>query len=194
VELRRKSKVAIKLEPPRVEVDVPAGAATLGSANAPVTIVEFTDYQCPFCQRAQATVDELMIEYGDKVRLVSRDYPLDFHARAKFASRAARCAGDQKKFWEYHQDLLRKPTDYSDEDLQKRAAALKMDVPAFKTCVASDRHDAAIKVDEEAGKRLGVSGTPAFFINGRMINGARPKAQFVSVIEEELTRVASTSR
>ncbi len=192
-ELRRKSKVSFKLEPPRVDVEVPKGAPSLGPASAPVTIVEFTDYQCPYCQRAQSTVDEIVAQYGSQVRLVSRDYPLDFHERAKFASRAARCAAEQNKFWEYHQDLLRQPTDYSDDDLGRRALSLKLDGAAFKTCLASDRHDAAIKADEEAGRRLGVSGTPAFFINGRMIAGARPKAQFASVIDEELQRTSGAA-
>jgi protein-disulfide isomerase len=187
-ELRGKSTVRIALDAPRMNVLVPADAPVLGDKNAPITIVEFTDYQCPFCHRAQDTVEQILGQYPGKVRLVAKDFPLDIHPRAIAASRAAKCAAEQKKFWEYHRDLLKNATDYSDEDLKKRAAALGMDVAAFSTCIASDRYDASIKASFEEGQGLGVSGTPTFFVNGIAMVGARPMADFREQIETELAR------
>jgi protein-disulfide isomerase len=185
-ELRGKAKVRIALEPPRAVVAIPAGSPTLGPATAPVTIVEFSDYQCPYCHRAQGTVDELMAEYKDKVRLVHRDFPLDNHTEAVPAARAARCAGEQGKFWEYHRGLLNAPGDFSEQDFKGRAAALGLDGPRFETCFQSKHHDEAIRASVEDGARIGVTGTPAFFINGRMLFGARPIEQFREVIDAEL--------
>src|SRR5436309_2824945 len=92
--LKQKAKVHIKLEPPRQTVEIPKDWPSVGPANAPITIVEFTDYQCPYCQRAQMTIDEVLAQYGPKVRLIPRDFPLEFHNRALYASRAVHCAGD----------------------------------------------------------------------------------------------------
>jgi protein-disulfide isomerase len=187
-DLRGKSTVRIALDAPRMDVAIPADAPVLGDKNAPVTIVEFTDYQCPFCHRAQDTVEQVLTQYPGKVRLIAKDFPLDIHPRAIAASRAARCAAEQKKFWEYHRDLLKTATDYSDEDLKKRAASLGMDVPAFSTCIASDRYDASIKASFDEGQQLGVNGTPTFFVNGIALFGARPMADFKEQIESELAR------
>jgi protein-disulfide isomerase len=187
-ELRHKGKVQIKLEPPRQNVEVPKGAPAVGPDSAPVTIVEFTDYQCPYCQRAQNTLDEIIAQYGTKIRVIPRDFPLEFHNRAMFAARAVHCAGDQKKFWEYHTDLLRRPSDLSDTDLEHRASTLGLDANSFKTCVASTKHDEAIKASQKAGESVEVRGTPAFFINGRFVNGAMSKSAFALIIDDELSR------
>jgi protein-disulfide isomerase len=187
-ELRSKGKVRVALDPPRAHVAIPAGAPALGPASAPVTIVEFSDYQCPYCKRAQGVVDELVAKYKDKIRLVHRDFPLDNHPGAVPAARAARCADEQGKFWDYHRGLLMTPGDFSDEDLRSRAASLGLDASKFDTCLKSDRHDAAIRASVEDGQRIGVTGTPAFFINGRMLFGARPIEQFQEVIEAELAQ------
>jgi protein-disulfide isomerase len=189
--LREKAVILTRLEAPRVAVDVPANAPSLGPASAPITIVEFTDYQCPYCHRAQGTVDEILAKYGDKVRFIHQDFPLDSHPRAIFASRAARCAGDQGKYWEYHRGLLSQPTDFSDADLVKRAAGLSLATAEFKTCVDSKKHDEVIRAAQKAGSALGVSGTPAFFVNGRMLSGARPREQFEQIIDQELAKIAS---
>jgi protein-disulfide isomerase len=192
-DLRARSKVTVRLDAPRVEVKIADDAPSLGPAKAPVTLVEFSDYQCPFCHRAQATVDELLRKYGDKLRFIHQDFPLESHPRAIFASRASRCAGDQGKYWEYHRGLLSQPTDFSDADLVKRAEGLSLDAAAFKTCVDSKKHDGVIRAAQKAGSDLGVTGTPAFFVNGRMLSGARPIAQFEAVIDEELARVSTAS-
>lgn len=187
-ELREKAGVRVLLQPTRAEVPVPASAHSLGPADARVTIVEFTDYQCPFCQRAQETVEEVLRRYEGKVRLVYRDLPLEMHSRAFAASKAARCAGDQGRFWDFHRSLLASPADFSDADLQRRAGELGLKAEAFASCLASDRHDAAIREGLADASRLGVSATPTFFINGRMLSGARPFEQFREIIEEELAQ------
>jgi protein-disulfide isomerase len=173
-------------------VAIPAGAPSLGPASAPVTIVEFSDYQCPYCRRAQNTVDELVAKYKDKVRLVHRDFPLDGHPRAFPAARAARCAGEQGRFWDYHRGLLVGTGDFSDQDFKSRAQALGLDGSKFDACLQSPRHDQEIRASVEDGTRIGVTGTPAFFINGRMLFGARPIEQFQEVIDSELSQGGAT--
>lgn len=191
-ELAARSSVKVLLEPPRLDVPVPEGAFAKGPATAPVTIVEFSDYQCPFCRRAHPTVEQLLADYGDKIRFVYRDYPLNFHPRAVPASVAARCAADQGKFWEYHNNLMVNQGDLSDTDLSKRAADLGLDEAEFATCTTEKRHEDAIQASFEDGAALGVTGTPAFFINGRAIVGARPVADFKQVIDDELSRLEGT--
>jgi len=187
-ELRSKAKVRVVLDAPRAHVAIPAGAPTLGPASAPVTIVEFSDYQCPYCRRAQEVVDELVAKYKDKIRLVHRDFPLEGHPRAFPAARAARCAHEQGKFWDYHRGLLTGTGDFSDQDFKSRAQALGLDAGKFDTCLQSPRHDEEIQASLEDGTRIGVTGTPAFFINGRMLFGARPVEQFHELIDAELQR------
>jgi protein-disulfide isomerase len=185
-ELFDKAAVKLALAPPRAEVPLPKNAPVLGPATAPVTMVAFTDYQCPYCHRAQNTVDQLMTRYAGKVKLVHQDFPLDGHAQAFPAARAAWCAGEQGKFWEYYKSLMTVPGDLSETDLATRATGLSLDAGSFKTCATSDRHDATIREGAEAGARLGVSGTPAYFINGRMLTGAQPFEEFQKVIDSEL--------
>jgi protein-disulfide isomerase len=185
-ELRGKAKVAVRLEAPRATVVIPAGAPATGPATAPVTIVEFTDYQCPYCHRAQAVIDEVLQRYAGKVRFVHLDFPLDGHPEAVPAARAARCAGEQGRFWEYHRSMMSRPGPLDTADLRGRAATLKLDPVKFNPCLASDRYDEAIQAELRHGSELGVSGTPAYFVNGRMLSGARPIESFVQVIEAEL--------
>jgi protein-disulfide isomerase len=187
-ELIDKAGVKVALEAPRTEVPVPANAPAMGPANAPITIVAFTDYQCPYCHRAQNTMDQILTQYAGKVRLVHRDFPLEGHAQAFPAARAAWCAGEQGKFWEYYKSLMSVSGDMAEADLLSRAEGLKLDSAAFKACSASDRHDAAIREGADTGARLGVTGTPGYFINGRMLTGAQPIEQFQQVIDAELSR------
>jgi protein-disulfide isomerase len=185
-ELRAAARVVVRLEVPRVAVAIPKGAPATGPASAPVTIVEFTDYQCPYCHRAQSVMDELLSKYKDRVRLVHLDFPLDGHPQATPAARAARCAGEQGRFWPYHHDLMTEQGPLDDADLKRRAAALHLDARTFATCLASRKHDAAIQASVHQGEELGVTGTPAYFINGRMVSGARPLESFTEVIDSEL--------
>jgi len=187
-ELRAGKTIDVRLDPPRVEVAIPASAPTMGAASAPVTIVEFTDYQCPFCHRAQSTIEEVLKRYEGKVRFVHLDFPLDSHPGAVPAARAARCAGQQGRFWEYHKSLMSSPGSLDTKDLTGRAARLNLDGSRFAACIGSDDLDDAIRSDLEQGAALGVTGTPAYFINGRMISGARPLETFTTAIDAELAR------
>jgi protein-disulfide isomerase len=186
--LREKAKVKIALEPPRATVPIPASAPTLGPDGAPVTIVQFVDYQCPFCHRAQSTIDQILSSYPGKVQLVHRDFPLDGHPQAMPAARASRCAGEQGKFWDYHRSLMSTKGPMDDGDLKSRAASLKLDPTAFATCLASDRFDAAIHAAFDEGTRAGVNSTPSYFVNGRMMTGALPFEDFREVVDSELER------
>jgi protein-disulfide isomerase len=186
--LREKAGIKVALEPPRATVPVPASAPTLGPNGAPVTIVQFVDYQCPYCHRAQSTIDEILSKYPGKVQLVHRDFPLDGHPQAMPAARASRCAGEQGKFWDYHRSLMTAKGPMDDADLKSRAAALKLDPVAFSTCLASDRFDATIRSAFDDGTRVGVNSTPTYFVNGRMMTGALPFDEFREVVDSELDR------
>jgi protein-disulfide isomerase len=185
-ELREEAAVTVRLAPPRVAVDIPRGAPATGPSDAPVTIVEFTDYQCPYCHRAQGTVEQILEDYEGRVRFVHLDYPLGNHSGAVPAARAARCAGEQGRFWDYHRHLMTTRGALDDADLMARAASLKLDERAFAKCLASERHDEAIEAEFDLGSKVGVSGTPAYFINGRMVSGARPFPHFAEIIDSEL--------
>jgi len=185
-DLRRAASVSVRLEPPRIDVKIPAGAPATGPKDAPVTIVEFTDYQCPYCHQSQRAIDEVLSRYSGKVRLVHLDFPLDIHAEAVSAARAARCAGEQGKFWEFHRSLMVQKGSMDEDDLKARAKTLELQERAFGSCLASDRHDDAIRAELHQGTELGVTGTPAYFVNGRMLSGSQPVDSFVDVIDAEL--------
>lgn len=183
--LREQATVKVLLEQPRTEVKIPAGTAVLGPPDAKVTIVEFSDYLCPYCQSAEEVVTKVLARYQGKVKFIHRDLLLG-RPRSLPVAKAALCAGDQGKFWDYRHHLLTATGDWSDQDLEARAARLGLRMPDFKSCLASDRHEAAIQASTEEGNRLGVSGTPTFFINGRRMVGARSEAQFDEIIQAEL--------
>lgn len=188
--LRQNANVKYELpEPARGPVERKQVAATgpsKGPENAPVTIVEFSDFQCPFCSRAIGTVDEVTKTYGDKVRLVFRQFPLDFHKQAQKAAEASLCANDQGKFWDMHDKLFANQSALGVDDLKKYAAELKLDTAKFNACLDSGEKAATVKADQADGSKVGVNGTPAFFINGVMLSGAQPFDEFKSVIDAEL--------
>jgi protein-disulfide isomerase len=185
--LRAKTAITIALEPPRVKVAEGGGAAR-GPADAPIAIVEFSDFECPFCLRAFPTVTELLKTYGDRIRLAYRHYPLPNHPNARPAAEAAACANEQGKFWQYHDRLFSSPGKLSGSDLKQHAAELGLDPTAFNACVDTRKYQKAVDADIAAGEAVGVSGTPAFFINGRPVFGAMPIENFKQIIEEELAR------
>ncbi|MFP2960145.1 thioredoxin domain-containing protein [Myxococcus sp. 1LA] len=190
-ELRKSANVKLTLpEPPRppaVRKQVAAtGAAKGGPEGAPVTIVEFSDFQCPFCSRANPALAQVQQEYGDKVRIVFRHFPLDFHKEAPKASEASLCAGDQGKFWEMHDALFANQQALGVDALKKHAADLKLDTAKFNACLDSGEKGAIVQKDLAEGKQAGVTGTPAFFINGILLSGAQPFDEFKSIIDAEL--------
>ncbi|MFL6236285.1 MAG: thioredoxin domain-containing protein [Thermoanaerobaculia bacterium] len=184
--LQAKYKVDYKLEPIRVEVAATGPAK--GPASAPVTIVEFSDFQCPFCSRLTPTLAEVEKKYGDKVRLVFRQYPLPFHQNAQKAAEASLCAADQGKFWELHDAMFGNQGELGVDQLKAKAASLGLNADKFNKCLDSGEKAAAIQADVKAGSAAGVSGTPAMFINGRFINGAVPLDNITTVIDDELRR------
>jgi protein-disulfide isomerase len=183
--LRAKTPVRVLLEAPRQNVAAAKGAAK-GPANAPIEIIEFSDFQCPFCQRANPTVDQVLKTYGDRVRFVYRHFPLGNHPAARPAAEASQCAAEQGKFWEYHDTLFANPSRLADADLKQHAAGLGLDTKQFNACVDTHKYKAQVDADMEAGEEAGVNGTPAFFVNGRMLSGAQPFDAFKRVIDEEL--------
>jgi protein-disulfide isomerase len=189
--LRSQSKVVVHLQPPPV-VRVPVsieGAPVRGAADAPVTLVEFSDFHCPFCRQAQTTLKAILDRYPGKVKHAFRDFPVDaLHPQARKAAEAARCAKDQGKFWSYHDTLFANTPNGALADLSRYASDVGLDVPAFERCLSAGTHRESVQRDYEDGVRLGVSGTPAFFVNGRFVSGAQPLEAFTKLIEQELAR------
>jgi protein-disulfide isomerase len=187
--LREKAQVVVYLEEPasaRVQVNPHRGFAR-GPKDAPVVIVEYSDFQCPFCKSVLATVNEIMARYPEKVKWVFRDFPIaTLHPTVPKAHEAARCAGEQGKFWEYHDLLFERSPSHSPDQLKQYARELTLDGPAFTRCLESGKHQAEVDQDVQEGTRLGVTATPTFFINGRLLSGAQPIAVFRKLIESAL--------
>ncbi len=186
-ELRSAAGVRVYLQPPRV--DVKAEGPSRGSADAPITIVAFSDYECPFCGRAVDTLKKVEQKYGEKVRIVFRDYPLPSHRTAKRAAEAAYCADEQGKFWDMHDQLFSKGGPIGEPDIQRFAAQIGADRQQFATCLASGKFKEAWKPGLEEGLRVGVQSTPTFFINGRLLVGAGSVEAFARIIDDELSGI-----
>lgn len=184
-QLRAGTTVRTFLEVPRIPVSVDDDPMR-GPKDAPVHIVLFSDFQCPFCSRIETTLKQVKDRYGDKVAIVFRDYPLAFHQNAEKASEAANCAHKQGKYWEYHDALFANQRELGVPALKKQAETLGLDLTAFNECLDSGQMKAEIDMDLQAGQSYGVSGTPASFINGRLLSGAQPFEGFARVIDDEL--------
>ena len=183
--LKMEYGVTVKLEPYRVKVET-AGSPSRGSETAPVTIVEFSDFQCPYCARLHTTLRDLLAKYGDEVRLVYKQFPLpQLHPDAEMAAEASLCAADQGQFWEMHDLMFQTQNQLKEDDLINEAAKLHLDPVAFNKCLSSGQHAEQIKRDEYEGSTLGVAGTPALFINGRFLSGAVPIEDIARIINEE---------
>ena len=187
-ELEEKYEAESFLEPFRFEVNS-SGFPSKGAEDAAVTIVEFSDFECPFCLRVVPTLDRILEDYGDDVRLVFRQFPLNnIHPNAQNAAEASLCAADQSRFWQYHDALFAAPGGLDRESLRRTASDIGLDTDAFDSCLDSRRHSAAVDADLEAGRMLGITGTPALFINGRFLSGAQPYEVISAIIDDELRR------
>ena len=182
------SDVRIALEPPRTAIEVDADDPVFGPASASVEIIEFSDFQCPFCQQLTATLEQLKTEYGGDIRLVFKDYPLPNHAQAFKAAEAGNCANQQGKFWGLHDTMFSRQSELGVDDLKRHAGELGMDQVAFDSCLDSGRFAEQVNADLTAGRQYGVSSTPTVFINGRAVMGAVGFEVFDSIIREELDR------
>jgi protein-disulfide isomerase len=170
----------------RVEVSTD-GDPSIGPEDAPVTIIEFSDYQCPYCQVwYQQVYKQLLTAYPDQIRFVYRDMPLSFHAEATPAAEAANCAGEQGAYWEFHDALFGQKYGLNRSAYENYAADLGLDGQAFTECLDSHRNQAEIQADVSDAYKAGIDSTPSFVINGRVLIGALPLADFKAVIDEEL--------
>ncbi len=183
-ELRAATTVYISLAPPSTKVDT-QGAEMLGPANAPIKLVEFADYECPYCQKVAADVEKLQADMADKIDLIYKDFPLPMHAKAEKAAEASRCAGKQGKFWEFHDELFRRK-ELDIDQMKGLARALKMDEVAFDKCLDSGEEATNVDKDRKEGQHLGLTGTPSFFINGHFLSGALDYATLRQVVEQQL--------
>jgi protein-disulfide isomerase len=189
--LRAKYKVETFVEEPRIQVAT-EGHPAKGPATAPVTIVEFSDFQCPFCGRVEPTITQIEQKYGDKIRFVFRQFPLtSIHPMAQKAAEASLCANDQGKFWQMHDAMFADQEKLQVPDLKQTAGKLGMDQAKFDQCLDSGKFVARIADDTKVGSAAGVNGTPAFFINGRFLNGAVPYETMAQMIDEELAKATA---
>jgi protein-disulfide isomerase len=189
----RKSGPALRLtlDAPRYEVNVTADDAALGDAKAAVTLVEFSDFQCPFCARVMPTLKRVKEAYGDRVRIVWKDFPLTaIHPQAFKAAEAGQCAREQGKFWEYHDRLFANQQALDVEFLKKYAADAGLDAAKFGACMDTAKYSDRVQEQMGIGARLGVESTPTVFVNGRLVSGAQPYEVFAEIIDEELERAA----
>src|SRR5262249_2403115 len=142
--------------------------------KAKVTVIEFSDFQCPYCAQARRMIERLAELYPDTLKVVYRDFPLAQHPQARAAAEAAQCANEQKKFWSYHALLFQNASALEAADLKRYASQADLDVAKFESCIASDRPKMAVAANEEAGRKFGVEGTPAIFVNGIKLVGLLP--------------------
>ena len=187
---RLKKQYAFKsfLEPIRAKIEI-NGFPAKGPATAPVTIVEFSDFECPYCGGLFPTLKQVEKNYEGKIRIVYRQFPLaNIHPHAEKAAEASLCAFDQQHFWEFHDSMFGNQKELSIADLKQRAVDLKLDTAKFNECLDSGRQVASIQRDIQEGARAGVTGTPAMFINGRLLSGNQPYAEIKEIIEDELQR------
>lgn len=190
--LRANAKVSVYLDPPPpFRVAVGSDGPSRGPSDALITIVEFEDFQCPVCKTAKDPLEKVMLQYKDKVRMVHRDFPLQsLHPAAWKAHEAARCAEEHSKFWEYRDLLYKNAPAASLEQLTSYASQIGLDSADFKKCIDSGKFKDAVQRDEDEANRIGIQGTPAFFINGQLLAGAQSESEFARIIDEELNKRA----
>ena len=184
--IRERADVTIYLEPPRLAVATEGPSR--GPEDARVTIVEFSDFQCPYCKRALPTLDAVLEKYPNDVRLVYRQLPLRSHRRARPAAEAALCAGEQDGFWPYHDKLFENVRALEDEDLLRYAGELGLDAERFEQCYTDKRYSDQVDADLLDAGTVGITSTPSFLVNGVLISGAQPVDSFTRVIDAELAR------
>lgn len=187
--LRGRASIAYRLAPPRAPI-APAEVSPRGPAAAPVTITEYADYECPYCQQVQPTLDKLEAEFKGKLAFAYKDFPLPMHANAQKAAEASRCAQAQGKYWEYH-DLLVSTKLLAPDALKAHARQLKLDTQAFDKCLDSGQTADAVKAQAAEAQALGLQGTPTFFINGRYVSGSLSYERLKALIQEELSTIES---
>ena len=189
--LRNQAKISFRLPPPRAAISM-AATPVRGAAGAPITLVEFADYECPYCQQIQPVIDRLETEYKGKLAFAYKDFPLSMHPNAQKAAEATRCAEAQGKYWELHDRMVvNKQLDVP--GLKKLARDLKLDGPAFDKCVDSGEKAEAVKAHAAEAQALGIQGTPTFFMNGRFFSGTLSYETLRAMVEEELAGASAVA-
>ena len=184
--LRAKEHVQVLLKPPREDVSL-GNAPVIGPKYAPVTIVEFADFECPYCRQVEPDLTKLQQEFPGKLKIAYKNFPLPSHPHAQKAAEAAFCAGEQGQFWPYHDRLYKQDANELEvRQLKEVAASLKLDTTRFNQCLDSGHAAAAVRSDAEEGASLGVNGTPSFFINGYFLSGALQYDTLRDFVQEEL--------
>jgi len=185
--LRDKTEVSVLLQPPLIQVAYDPSRVK-GDPDAPITIIEFADFQCPFCNRIEPALKDVLAQYQGKVKLSYRDFPLSqIHPNAKIAAEASRCALDQGKYWEMHDAMVADQSKLDEAALVKTAVGLGMDHKSFESCLKSGKYEAAVQQDFQAGSDAGVNATPTFFINGEFLSGVQSDADFARIIDRQLS-------
>ena len=187
--LRSHAQISIALTSPTAPVEL-TRSPVRGNRDAPVVLVEFADYQCPYCQKIHPDLEKLQKEYGNRLALVYKDYPLPMHPYAQKAAEAARCAGVQGKFWEFH-DMLFAGKKLQPADLKEQARTLNLDEQQFDKCIVEGLEAADVEKDAEEARSLGITGTPSFFINGHFFSGVLSYAALHDMVEQQLARSPS---
>ena len=192
--LREKNKAVIFLEPPLVAEANVGNAPVTGPADAPVTIIEYADYECPYCQKAEPSLKKIREQYSGKVRFAYKSFPLPSHPHAQKAAEAALCAGQQGKYWDFHERVYEKNGKGLDvSELKELARSLGVNGDQFDKCLDSSAEAANVKQSLDEGLKLGVTGTPSFFINGHFISGSLPYDQLNDLVQLQLTKGKQTS-
>lgn len=184
--LLKEAKIETFLKSPKMELSK-GNEPKKGKEGAPIIIVEFTDFQCPYCSRAQSTLEKIFSDYPDKVQLIFKDLPLDFHKQAKDAHIASHCASEQGKFWEYHDILFKNQSQLFPDKLKEYAQQLQLDIEKFNKCFEERKYEKYVNDNVNQAQSLGITGTPTFFVNGRIVRGAQPYDAFKQIIDEELS-------
>lgn len=180
--------VEVFFSKPKLNVNIDLGTAPVwGSADAPVTIVEFSDFQCPFCEKAATTLSEVKKKYKGKIKVAFKHFPLSFHKDAQPAAEASMCAQEQGKFWEYHDIVFKNQKNLKPEDLEKYAVQAGANAKKYKECVEGKKYAAYVTQDMAYGDKIGIKSTPTFFINGQLLSGALPYEAFSDAVDEALS-------
>lgn len=182
--LRKQADISVLLMPPVADVDL-RNSYVLGRRDAEIVLVEFADYECPYCEKVMPGLQQLKKEYGDKIAIAFKDFPLPMHRRAQKAAEAARCAGEQGKYWEYH-DVLFNSQLFSVTELKNHARVLKLDGDRFDHCLDNGDMAGVVKKDLEEGTSLGLTGTPSFFVNGHFFSGAVDYSTLKQMVDQQL--------
>ena len=190
-QLRSNASVQVLLAPPYVDVSL-KDAYAQGAKNPPVTLVEFADYECPYCQKITPELQKLEKEYGDRLAVVYKDFPLPMHHTSQKAAEAARCAGEQGKFWEYH-DVLFYSKQLQVDELKAHARVLKLDGDQFDKCLDNGAEASPVKKSLEEAQKLGLTGTPSFFVNGHFFSGAADYTVLKEMVEMQLASSPASS-